>query len=93
MVERELPKLVMRVRFPSPAPINKGLPRGGFCLLKKVVEIESERAGGNKMTSKCHFMTTGEIFLVSEQEISKRCELRKQATSKIYFAYSHCLLQ
>ena len=32
MVERELPKLVMRVRSPLPAPINKMHPCGAFLL-------------------------------------------------------------
>ena len=34
MVERELPKLVMRVRFPLPAPINKMHPCGAFLFIE-----------------------------------------------------------
>ena len=34
-------------------------------------------AGGNKMTLKCHFMTTGENLLLSERMLMKRNEYYK----------------
>ena len=49
MVECELPKLNMRVRFPLPAPIHKDLPCGGFCLL--IVWSGSEHAEAGSTTS------------------------------------------
>ena len=45
MVECELPKLNMRVRFPLPAPINKDLPCGGFFIGKARSGSEHAKAG------------------------------------------------
>ena len=50
--------------------------------MKKVVEIEPERAGGNKMTSKCHFMTTGEVFLISEKRQRNEANLENKLRAK-----------
>ena len=37
MVECELPKLNMRVRFPLPAPINQKAPKGCFLVYLRTV--------------------------------------------------------
>ncbi len=56
MVERELPKLVMRVRFPLPAPINKMHPCGAFLFIESRNKgIEPERAGGKKLVRWTNF--------------------------------------
>lgn len=45
MVERELPKLVMRVRFPLPAPIKQNLPCGGFWFIESGSEKRKRISG------------------------------------------------
>ena len=45
MVECELPKLNMRVRFPLPAPINKDLPCGGFLFIDSLVGKRTRKGG------------------------------------------------
>ena len=54
MVERELPKLIMRVRFPLPAPINKKAPLWCFfCLLRAGSEKRRRTSGFDYQRKAC----------------------------------------
>ena len=94
MVERELPKLVMRVRFPLPAPINKMHPCGAFfCLLR--VEIRESNPKGLEEQKQPQNVVFGR-----QAKFSSACEKRQRNETSLenkprakYFAYSRCLLQ
>ena len=38
-------------------------------------------AGENKMTLKCHFMTTDEVFLYEREAVAQQSEFRKRVTA------------
>ena len=94
MVERELPKLVMRVRFPSPAPIKKTAPAAVFFIGNSITRSEtagagsttSERRAKERRLPKAMSARATEFF-IKTKVIPVACSNKQKCTLAVRFFY------